>query len=227
MSHGYAERVRSDDASLLEHPLPELARRVTGRAPARTNQHVDLGDLGVRSTQRLAVCDQGGGVAMLTWPAELMPQARYLYAEGRGRRLLAAADAGGWDVEPRPHLAFRNAGYRLRLYMNPTLSTRAYVDGWSGPDLDWVRQHPPETVRGELWPWLRARGYASAEDDAELEPFMRRLGKRGAHVRPGLRLLRRWPRDEVAELNERGELAPTLRDQLNRVLRSVGDPTLP
>jgi hypothetical protein len=219
--------VRPDaDAPLLEHPLPDVARRVTGRAPASTNNLVELVDLGVRSTRRLAVCDHGGGIAMLTWPAELKPQALHLYSEGRARRLLAAAAAGRWDVDPRPHLAFRNAGYRLRLYMNPTISTEEYVDRWSGPDLARVREHPPESVRGDLWPWLRARGFASPGDDALLEPFMRRLGRRGAHVRAGLRLLRRWSRDDVAEMRERGDLVVTLRDELNRLLRSVDDPAL-
>jgi hypothetical protein len=61
---------------------------------------------------------------MLTCPAELKPQALYLYANGRGRRLMDAADAGGWHVDPRPHLAFRNAAARLRLYMDPTMSAR-------------------------------------------------------------------------------------------------------
>jgi hypothetical protein len=215
-----------EDDDLLAHPLPDLARRLTGRTPARTNQLVELGELGVRSTRRLAVCDHGGGVALLTWPAEMKPQALHLYGEGRARRLLEAAEAGGWHVDPRPQLAFRNAGARLRLYMNPTMSAREYVDGWLGPDLGRVGAHPPETVRGELWPWLRARGYASAGDDAELEPFLRRLGRRDAHLRPGLRLLRRWPRGEVAELQERGELVPVLRGELNRILRSVGDPAL-
>jgi hypothetical protein len=219
--------VRGDeDGPLLEHPLPDLVQRVTGRPPSGPRQHLQLGDLGVRSTQRLAVCDHGGGIAVFTWPAELQPQARYLYAEGRGRRLLDAAAAGAWDVDARPHLAFRNAGFRLRLYMNPTLSTSEYVARWSGPDRDFIRQHPPETVRGELWPWLRARGHAGPEDDGELDRFLRNLGQRPAHLRPGLRLLRRWPRDQVAALREDGALETTLRAEVNRLLRSVGDPEL-
>ena len=215
-----------DDAFLLEHPLPDLARRVTSRAPESTNNLVELVDLGARSTRRLAVCGHGGGIAMLTWPAELKPQALYLYANGRAGRLMDAADAGGWHVDPRPHLAFRNAAARLRLYMNPTMSAREYVEGWSGPDLERVGAHPPGTVRAELWPWLRARGYAAESDDELLEPFLRRLGKRDTPLRPGLRLLRRWPSDEVAHLEERRELVSALRDEVNRILLSVGDPPL-
>jgi O-acetyl-ADP-ribose deacetylase len=163
---------------------------------------------------------------MLTWPAEMKPQALYLYSQGRAQRLLEAAEAGGWHVDPRPHLAFRNAGARLRLYINPTMSARDYVEGWSGPDLGRLGAHPPDTVRAELWPWLRTRRYASGEDDELLEPFLRRLGKRDAHLRPGLRLLRRWPINEVASLEERGGLVSTLRDEVNRILCSVGDPAL-
>jgi hypothetical protein len=111
--------------------------------------------------------------------------------------------------------------------MNATLPVHDYVAQWSGPDWDHVAQHPAESIRDELWPWLRRRGYASEQDAAELEPFLRGLSGRPAHLRPGLRLLRRWSRDEVAALRETGSLAATLRAEVNRLLHSVGDPPLP
>jgi hypothetical protein len=57
---------------------------------------------GVRSTQRLALGDVGGGVVAFTWPAELQARERYLYDGERGRRLLEAADHGAWEVDMRP-----------------------------------------------------------------------------------------------------------------------------
>ncbi len=215
-----------DDAPLLESPLPDLERRVTGLDPEGARQLVEIVDLGIRSTRRLAICDHGGGVVAFTWPAELKPQALHLYSEGRGARLLAAAEAGGWDVDPRPHLAFRNAAPARRLYLDTTMSPAEYVSGWSGPDRSWIGEHPRETVRGTLWPWLRERGYASPSDDAELEGFMERLGRRPAHLRAGLRLLRRWSRADVAALSTRDALATAIRAEVNRILASVDDPVL-
>src|SRR5947209_4911426 len=91
---------------LQDKPLRELAEEVTGLVPEPSG-HILLEPAGVRSTQRLLLGDVGGGVAAFTWPAELQAQALYLYCEGRARRLLDAAAEGGWDVDARPHLAFR------------------------------------------------------------------------------------------------------------------------
>lgn len=112
---------------LFENPLPELLREVTGSAPVSSGTHVVLETLGVRSTQRLALADVGGDVAAFTWPGELARQAHYLYAAGRASRLLTAARDGGWEVDPRPHLAFWNSHARQRLYTNPTIGTEEYV----------------------------------------------------------------------------------------------------
>ena len=71
-----------------------------------------------------------GGVVAFTWPAELVPQAKYLYADGRELRLLQAADEGGWEVDMRPHLAFRNSRPEQRLYpMDWLASVRDAVGG--------------------------------------------------------------------------------------------------
>jgi hypothetical protein len=63
-------------------------------------------------------------------------------------------------------------------------------------------------------------------DEPELDPFLERLEKRkrDAHLRPGLRLLRRWGRAEAASLRERGELAREIRAAVNRLLTAVDDP---
>lgn len=214
------------DLRLLESPLSELAREVTGLA-AEPGGHVLLDGIGVRSTQRLALGDVGGGVVAFTWPGELVPQARHLYDSGRAERLLGVAREAGWEVDARPHLAFRNSQPRQRLYTNPTIEIDEYVRRWAGPDGRRVGAHDASTIRNGLWPWLIARGYASVEDEQELAPFLSRLGKRPAHLRPGLRLLRRWERDEVATLRGRRRLAEEIRAAVNRLLRAVDDPPLP
>jgi hypothetical protein len=145
------------DLHLLETPDTRLLREVTGLQP-ETAGHVLLDKVaGVRSTQRLALGDVGGGVALFTWPAELQPQATYLYKGDRARRLLAAAAADGWEVDTRPHLAFWLSSPEERLYMNPMIGPEEYVERWSGPDFTRIGQHDRLTIRSGLWPWLLER----------------------------------------------------------------------
>ena len=147
----------------------------------------------------------------------------YLYERGRAPRLLIAADEDDWDVEARPHLAFRNARWQQRLYLSPTIAVSEYVSQWTGADGRRIGQHDADTIRTGLWPWLIDRGYASEEDAPELEPFLLRLGKRPAHLRPGLRLLRRWSREEVIAFRSQNKLVEEIRGAVNRLLGSVGD----
>ena len=225
----YAGGVRgTGDLHLLDTQVPELLREVTGLEPVASGVYVRLDQgAGVRSTQRLALGDVGGGIAALTWPGELKPQATYLYESGRAARLLEAVEHAEWQVDMRPHLAFWNSPHSQRLYMNPAISLEQYVEGWSGPDERNIGQCDANEIRVALWPWLRKRGYASSEDEQELDRFLARLGQRPGHLRPGLRLLRRWESDEVTILRERGARTDTIRTAVNRVLLTVGDPPLP
>lgn len=204
-----------------------LLRAITGADPEPDGVHVRLDEsIGTKSTQRLALGRPAGGVALFTWPAELNDQALHVYDGSRAERLLAVAGESGWDVDPRPQLAFRNSRPSQRLYMNPEMGVAEYVARWSGPDLRRIGSHEPETIRAGLWPWLREQGFASAADEQELEPFLRRLGRRPAHLRPGLRLLRRWRPAEVSALEAEGRLVAELRSATNRLLAGLGDALL-
>src|SRR6516165_2665859 len=97
-------------------PRPELLIDVARVQPEPGGDWVHLGRLGFRSTQRLWIGDVPGGVAAATWPAELKPQACYLYGGGLGSALVTAAMKRGWEVEPSPHLAYHTAPGARRLY---------------------------------------------------------------------------------------------------------------
>lgn len=211
------------DLPLLETPVPDLLRDVTGIEPKPQGFVLFGKGSRVSSTQRLELCDVGGGLALFTWPTELMPQAQYLYSGERAPRLLAAAHEDNWDVEARPHLAFWNSSWKQRLYMNPTIAVSEYVSQWAGADGGRIGQHDADSIRTGLWPWLIERGYASEKDAPELEQFLRRLGKRPAHLRPGLRLLRRWSREEVIGFRSQNRLVEEIREKVNRLLGSVSD----
>lgn len=220
------------DLHLLDTPDPRLLAEVTGGLKTdRRGSFAMLKPARIRSTQRLAIGDVGGGIMVFTWPGELIEQAEHLYTAGRGHRLLEAADVGGWEVDTRPHLAFWLSSPDERLYMNPhpTMDAATYVERWSGADGTQIGAHPSDAIRSEVWPWLLKRGYTSPQDEPELDPFLDRLEKRNrdAHLRPGLRLLRRWERDEVATLRARHQLAGVVRKAVNQLLRTVDDPLLP
>jgi hypothetical protein len=82
-----------------------------------------------------------------------------------------------------------------------------------------------EELRGSLWPWLKRREYADEADDPLLERFISILGRRRAHLRPGLRLHRRWDADLVRSISER-ELAERIREDVNAVLEVAGEPPI-
>lgn len=220
------------DLHLLETPDRRLLDEVVGGLETdRRGSFALLKRARIRSTQRLAIGDVGGGIVAFTWPAELVEQAKHLYTAGRGRRLLEAAEQGSWEVDTRPHLGFWLSKPSDRVYMNPraALTPAEYVARWEGQDGGQIRAHARETVRSELWPWLLERGYASPEDEPELDAFLERLARLNcdAHLRPGLRLLHRWDRDAATALRATGQLAESIREAFNRLLRAVDDPPLP
>ena len=66
-----------------------------------------------------------------------------------------------------------------------------------------------------LWPWLKSCGYATDNDDAVFDTWVRtQLGKRSAFFRAGLRLRRRCRPDETPA---------SLREEVDAILRAGGD----
>jgi O-acetyl-ADP-ribose deacetylase len=223
--------VASPDDHLLDSPDRDLLREVTGVEPDRSGKHAILPKGERRTTQRVGLGSVGDGIAVFTWPAELVSQAKRLYDGMRAPRLLAAADDGRWKVELRPHLAYWRSrpGERFYMHPKPTLTPALYASRWASADAGMIGGHDRMTVRTELWPWLLERGYASAQDTDLLEPFLERVNKanRDVHLRPGLALIRRWSREDANELRSRRRLAAEIRVALSHILLAVDDPPLP
>jgi hypothetical protein len=185
--------------------------------------------IGTKTTQRISLQQDAETLALITWPAELKPQATALYRPGRVQQLLdfLAADPGKWQARPNVHLAFRNSSPAQRLYLHCHLDTTAYIRGWSGPDLGHVGAHHQDRVRDDLWPWLRKRQYAGPEDDEQLDAFLTHLGNREAHLRPGIELRHEWPWAQAVDLDERGSLASHVRTAVTDLLIALGEPLPP
>jgi hypothetical protein len=223
---GMTAQIGTDGLNLPGDPCPDLLADVAGARPEPGGEWVHLERLGFHSTQRLQLTGLGGGVALVTYPAELQPQARHLYGGRHGPALVAAAAERGWEVEPRPHLAYRNAWPGRRLYMRPRVAPLDYAARWEdGDGLRRVRSFAREDVEHELWPWLKQQGFADDGDDAVLLRFLdESLGRRPAHMRPGLQLRRVWTSAEVSDLGP--ALAAAIRSEFNAVFAIAGEPPL-
>jgi hypothetical protein len=102
-----------------------------------------------------------------------------------------------------------------------------YVGRWIGEDFYQVHAHKPADVREHLWPWLLDRGYAGLRDEGDLDPFLKRLGRRDAHLRPGIALQRSWSRQEAVDLDRRQALSGQIREAAADILAVLDEPLLP
>ena len=185
--------------------------------------------IGTKSTQRIALQQQAKTLALCTWPAELMSQAEALYWTGRAWRLMdfLASHPETWQARPNIQLAFRNAPGAQRLFLHCHLDITEYVSRWSGDDFDKIGAYPFDQIRDNLWPWLRERQYASPEDDQQLDAFLQRLGRRDAHLRPGIEVRRLWPWTHAVRLDERGALVGEVRTAVAELLTALDEPLPP
>jgi hypothetical protein len=222
-------RRAGSDPTRRQRRLRSLLAQATGVAPERGSLvHVRLDTaLGVVSFQRAALMVEQEMLTLHIWPGELKHQAEYLYAEGRAVRLCELAAPGApWLVEPQPLLGYRNAPVRSRVYLTCTLDAPTYARRWQGEDWERVGAHHRNHILAELWPWLLARGYASPSDAAAVESFVDSLGRRFAHLRPGMHIARSWPLEQAEELDEDGRLAGEVRQAVEEVLRILEEPPL-
>ncbi len=211
--------------------LRSLLREATGIDTERGGLvHIRLDTaLGVESLQRAALDIEQERLTLHLWPGELKTQAEHLYAGGHADRLceLLEDERGGWQVQPQPLLGFRNAPVRTRVYLTCTLDPAEYARRWQGEDWKRVGAHHRNHIEPDLWPWLLERGYASAQDNARLEPFLHALGRRFAHLRPSIHVSRSWDWNEAERLDDEGLLGAEIHDALNRVLELLGEPLIP
>ncbi len=223
-------RRAGSDPTRRQRRLRSLLAQATGVPVERGGLvHVRLDiALGVVSFQRAALTLEGDQLALHVWPGELKHQAEHLYAADHALALSALAAPGApWSVEPQPLLGYRNAPTRSRVYLTCTLDAATYAQRWQGEDWERVGAHHRNHILNDLWPWLLARGYASPQDLKQVSAFVDSLGRRFAHLRPGMHATRVWPEEQAEELDEAGRLAGEVRSALSEVLCILDEPPLP
>ena len=207
--------------------LRSLLREATGIQPERVGLvHVRLDTaLGVASLQRAALDIDDERLTLHLWPGELKRPGR---APLRRRARRAPVRAGRRGALARGAATAarlsQRADARTRVYLTCTLDAATYARRWQGEDWSHVGAHHRETIHTELWPWLLERGYASEQDAERLDPFLRALGRRFAHLRPSMHVSRSWPLAEAQKLDDDGRLAGEIREALNRVLGILDEP---
>jgi hypothetical protein len=214
-----------------------LLRETTGIAKVELSRTPQIGAevmldaaIGTRSTQRISLKHLDEFLALYTWPAELKPQAEALYQTDRAQRLIdfATGNLDTWVVRPNVYLAYRGARtVAQRLYLTCPLELAEYVQRWSGDDFAQIRIHPRDEIRKSLWPWLREHQYASADDDDRLDAFLEGLGRRDAHLRPGIEVRRLWPWSQAVDLDERHALVGEIRNAVTELLTALDEPLPP
>jgi hypothetical protein len=221
---------------LSQHRLVALLRQATGIDGVEPDRRPWTGatvrlDTAIRTklTQRISLQQQDDSLALSTFPAELKPQAKALYQTGRAQRLMdfVAEHPGAWQAMPNMQLAFHNAPVAQRLFPDCHLDITEYVHRWSGTDFAQVGAHRYDEIRENLWPWLRQRQYAGPQDDQQLDAFLSRLGRRDAHLRPGIVVRRIWPWAPAVDLDERGALVGEVRAAVTELLTALDEPLPP
>lgn len=212
------------EATGLDNVDPEKQRPRMGASVAVM---VDE-EIKTRCTQRLSLQSRDQGLALCTWPAELVEQANATYRANRAQRLLGfLAEPGPWRVRPNVHLAYRRADIYQRLYLDCHLGTAEYIGRWLGRDFDYVRRYSWDRVRGDLWPWLLERRYATSADEPGLSRFLADLKHRDAYLRPSVQLKRVWLWDQIMAPGRYGALVSEIRAAVAEVLAMLNEPLPP
>ncbi len=214
------------DTALGAASLQRAALDVEGTSPQPAASAQANG--GRRLGGGAGAAERGERLTLHLWPGELKAQAEQLYAGGRAERLckLIGQDGDAWQVRPQPLLAFRNAPVRTRVYLTCKLDPDEYARRWQGPDWKRVGAHHRNHVRDQLWPWLLDRGYAAPQDAERIEPFLRALGRRFAHLRPSIHVSRSWAWEQAERLDDEGALAGEIRLAIDKVLELLDEPPL-
>jgi len=215
-------------ATGLDNVNPEKQRPRMGASVAVM---VDK-EIRTRCTQRLSLQSREEGLALCTWPAERVSQARATYRTRkahRAQRLLEFLDEpGAWHVRPNVHLAYMGADIYHRLYLHCDHGTAEYIRRWLGVDFDHVRSYRRDGVRESLWPWLLERQYATAADDEPgLIRFLADLKGHDAYLRPGIQLKRAWAWESVLAPGSREALVGKIRAAVAEVLTVLDEPKPP
>jgi hypothetical protein len=157
-------------------------------------------------------------IELAVWPADTLAQARVLYARPEAvSRLLSLRDRG-WKVEPSFHFGFMASGL---VWTTADAQLEEYTAYWCR-EIDKV-QAVPRSGWEELWLRLLQRRFARDEERTQFDQAFTNTARSSATPRPGLKCTYSWKLSEAARLDEGGRLAGAVAEQLDVILRALGE----
>ena len=157
-------------------------------------------------------------IQLVVYPADTLTQARAFYTRhGAASTVLSLRD-GGWSVEPHFHFGYMASGL---VWTTADSRVEEYVAYWR-KQIDSTRAVPREKW-DEFWGDLVQRGFARSDEKPQFDQSFTNTGRKSATPRPGLKCYYSWKLPDAKLLDEDNRLVAVVADQLNVVLRALGE----
>jgi hypothetical protein len=157
-------------------------------------------------------------IRLTAYPADTLTQARAFYTRPEAvARLLLLRDVG-WSVDPNFHFGHMEPGFA---WTTADAMVEEYAAYWSEriSTTGKVRREEWE----EFWKNLVQRRFAQSDEKLAFDQSFTNTGRNWAIPRPGLKCFYSWRLPTAERLDERGELAVAVAEQLNVILRALGE----
>lgn len=153
----------------------------------------DLPD--AQAVQFAYLFDEDDGVRLSLYPADTLTQARVFYGDdARVRNTLELAAGDEWEVKPNFHFGFMEKGLT---WTTSPLALRDYTDYWRSR-ISTINVIPRAEWERELGRLIRDRIF-DERDRAQFDSDFTETDRNDASPRPGLKVSRRWPRNEAED----------------------------
>lgn len=219
-------RLAAGDDTRVARRLRAILTEATGLTLEPGQMHAMLPE--TKCLQRAELKqDDNGSILLMTWAAELVPQAKHLYrSEDRIRRLLAVAAQPGWRIDPNPHLAFFRAAPERRAYFSCQLPPLDYLNSWSNDNENFGRYPRDEVEAPDFWQWLLDTGYAHADDRERFDEVLSENQSK-FDLRPSVQIIRGWSWEKAQDVDdEEARFAAEVRVALDQVLTALDEPSV-
>ena len=157
-------------------------------------------------------------VQLEVYPADTLAQARVFYTRPGAASSVLSLRAAGWDAAPNFHFGYMAKGL---VWTTVNAGLEEYVAYWR-ERIEGTRAISRDKWE-DFWSDLIERRFASADDKAEFDQSFTNTGRESAAPRPGRRCFYSWKLSEAKLLDDRNRLVATVADQLNVVLRALGE----
>jgi hypothetical protein len=208
-----------------------LAFRVTRRLQAVLGQIADGPgaamprlDLPAQAVKHayLEYVESSKHVRLVLFPADTLAQARAFYTRPEAPGALLALRQRGWEVVANFHFGYMARGL---VWTKAEAQLEGYVGYWR--ERIGATAAIPRERWEEFWAGLVQHRFARADEKAQFDRHFTNTGRESAAPRPGLMCFYLWSLSEAERLDDRNQLVGAVAEQLNVVLRALGEKPFP